>query len=275
MSILMHIEHIDGRPSGEYGENGWRMIERIARLTSVPGLGYQLMKNALAYNQLPQIGDDHPSLANMKLVSYRPEIIGKDAVDVTLIYERRSSYPSITVNSTVTTVESIRDESGNLFYTTYDGKKQGGTVTIPGNVATIVVRRREKGDPIDIAATYVGCYNTTAWKIGNRDIPSTARDWKCTGYTGTSTDGIWFDCEISFERQVQSFADGTDVSTFDQEYFYRDPSTGALPDGVIDGTSEVQVLAIKTWTANPTTNFNNIVDFIDFDGDDGYVDNTK
>lgn len=275
MAATIHLEYIEGRPGGNYDEKGWLQIERAVRISGVPGTGTQLLKNSVSPrlsvtgNRLPQVGDEHPELANMRLIRYEPRIIGKNEVDVTLVYERQNEFPSISVGSTIGTVEVKRGPDGKLFTVEFNGKEQGGTIAIPSNLMFITVKRRERGDPIDKADKYVGNYNNAAWKIGNRIIPGGARTWKCTEYSGESTDGINFDVVISFERAPQIVTSTWGRETYDKEYYYKDPETGEVPGAVsATGGETAHPLAVKTWSANPTSDFNEIVGHIDFDGSD-------
>lgn len=262
-TIVMHIEFLDGRPNGKEDERGWSELERVARITGVEGTGYEKMVNALKYKLLPKIGDEHPNVKNLLCTQREPSVIDLGAVDVRLVYERRNDFPSITVGTAMITVETDVDSSGNDLVVEYDGEKQDGVVTIPASVTTIDVHRREEGDPIDKSIKYVGTFNSGEWKIGRRQIGTLARTWQCTGYTGTSVDGKWFDCDISFRRAPHTGRYG-DNYTYDQNYQYTDPATGKLPTGVIDGSAAVKALAKKTWTAYPLTDFNEIIGSMDF-----------
>lgn len=265
MTATLHIDHLEGKPNGVTDERGWITLERVFRVTGLTGVGYQLMHNALKVRGLPHIRDEHPQLKNMLVVNHKPQIVDIDKVDVTVVYERRNDFPSIAIGATARMVDTDRDSSGNRLSVVWDGDTQYPTVPIPANVTTIDITRREKGDPYERSAMYVGTYNNGEWKIGQKLIATDAqaRFWRCTEYSGVSTDGIWFDVSIGFEK-APSTGRGTDTFTFDQRYGYQDSRTGGLPSGFAAASAGDQAAAEKTWTAEPVTDFNTIVGELDF-----------
>ena len=85
----LHLDIVGGNPRSEEDEEGWVSTERIARVTEVTGTGYQQHQRALVVSGLPQIGDEHPHIADMFLTRRSPSTIEDGTVEIRLRYERR------------------------------------------------------------------------------------------------------------------------------------------------------------------------------------------
>ena len=257
MSTL-HLDHIKGSPQSEMDSEGWVYVERCARVTDVGGIGTKKHLNALKVSGMPSIGDEHPSIAVMKVTRFRFETIDDTTVDVYPVYERRddTDYLQIDGDAYTMPVETNRNPDGSLIELEFGGKKQSGTITIDLQGLRYTVQRRETVEPDNLAARFVGTYNSGAWNMGGQPMAATPGMWKCSSYTWTSSDNqeTW-DSTIVFEMAPWR-PDGT--ATWAQEVTYLDSETGRIPDGVIDGSDMVKGKAIKSIAAGPLVDFNGL-----------------
>lgn len=246
----LHMDYL-GRTRGEKDEKGWVMIERIARVTDLPGMGYHLLNYALRVYGLPAIGDLHPAVADMYVVRLLPEEISKGAAEIRIEYRRRDEednpdYGEMSVSTSLIQRDTNKDINGDLLEVEFEDKKQGGTVTIDLPITTMVYRRRSDNRTGGIAEDMVGDLNSGPWNLRPNAVKW---EWKFSYFDRNSIDGgQTYDETYTFERAAKR-PDGT--RTWDVEIVYIDPETGRIPDGVIDGDADVKAKAIKTVTVSP------------------------
>ena len=243
---VLHLDYIDGRPQSERDEEGWVWSERIARVTAVSGTGYQQHRNALRVFGMPQIGDEHPFIADLELTNHTPSTVDDEVVEVRLRYTRRDEegnkeYARIDVGTSVSQDETNIDAAtGDAIKVTKQGstaprtaeEEQGGVVPIFVPKSSIVYRRRELGSPGAKSRLYVGKVNSGSFSL---DPTAEVGNWLCTGITGPSIDGgKTYDVVYSFEY---------DANQWVARAFWIDPSTGKpSPDATeFDGWEDFQI----------------------------------
>lgn len=242
------LDYVDFRPAGEVDEKGWLTIERGARVTNVSGTGTQKLKNALRHVQIPDIGDEHPTIAGMRVTKYSPSLSADsaDTVDVRIIYERKGEYDDpdytdVEVGSSVTQADTNKDHTGTLLTATYTPTGGGPTVTssptLPKYIpqTTVTYSRTESSGPLTKSKNYVGKMNSGAWAGG------AAKTWLCTGIVGRSSDGgrTW---RVTYTFEYKS-------DTWDGEWFYF-AEDGHVPSDVNISTGNGYLLAQIYQTAN-------------------------
>ncbi len=266
MSVL-HFDIKDGRPRGEQDEKGWRVIERVHRVTGIESTGYQKLSEALLVEDLESIGDEHPQIGDMFAIRRSPAAIDDSTVDITVTYERKAeagyrkiikisaredldnpAYADIEVGTVARQAQTNREFDGKLITVEYDGKTQSGTVTTDVGITTIVYKRTESEMPLDKSAAYAGRINSQVWALRPLDGKYT---WKCGAITGRSPDGgqTW-EVIYRFEYNPDTWDD--------QEVVYTDPSTGKTPDGLLNGSAAVKDLGMYYPFVNDQIDFNGL-----------------
>jgi hypothetical protein len=226
------LDPADGRTRGEQDSEGWKSIERIARVVDISGGGSTLLANALAVAGMPAVGNRHPTLKNLFLTRRSPMDNGDGSVDVTLTYERTgedeaddpsSESASIEISSSVVEVETNKNASGALLVATYEDEQGNETIwhpTVPKRVplTTIVYSRKENGSPGNKSRQYSGKVNSGPWSLAY----DPAKTWLCTGINGTRIKDNLYNVTYTFEYKE---------NTWDHEVYYHDES-GKVPDNV-------------------------------------------
>lgn len=245
---VLHLDIVGGKPKSERDEEGWVFSERIARVTGVPGTGYQQHQLALRIFGLPQVGDEHPFIADLFLTRHSPSTIEDKTVEIRLRYERRDEqdspeYARIDIGTSAHQDETDfrYDDAGNKIGIKVFKKdssaprtaeeEQGGVVPILAPKSTIVYRRRELGSPGAKSKEYGGKVNSGTWSL---DTTAVAGNWLCTGINGSSVDGgKTYDVVYTFEYDARFWI---------ERAFWIDPKTGkpnpdsAEGDGFLDCT---------------------------------------
>lgn len=201
-----HIDIIDGSRARKNRE-GWQEVERIATVTGLTSTGQDQFDDALSASGMPSMGAAHPSLTGLYLDEANLSALGPGKVQASLIYRRiqLTDYPlggipigeaatMLEVGTTVQQVESNIDSDGlstTLTYTGNDkppGDPQEQVARFPRMVpqTTLIVKRREVGNPLSKSKLYVGKINRLPWAADPDALPYS---WLCTGIIGTSSDG--------------------------------------------------------------------------------------
>ncbi len=232
----LNLDFVAGKPKSEQDEEGWVFTERIARVTGVPGTGYQQHQLALRIFGMPQIGDEHPYIADMLLTRRLPSTVEDGTVDVRLRYDRRDEednpeYARIDIGTSAHQDETNVDSDGTVMEVFKPGSTaprtleevQGGVVPIMVPKSTIVYRRRELGSPGEKSKEYVGKTCAGPWSLDD----ATISQWLCTGITGTSIDGgKTYDVTYTFEF---------DENQWFVRVYWIDPDTGKPRSDATEG----------------------------------------
>ncbi len=232
----LHLDFVAGKPRSERDEEGWVFTERIARVTGVPGTGYQQHQLALRVFGMPQIGDEHPFIADMLLTRHIPATIEDGTVEVRLRYDRRDEednpeYARIDIGTSANQEETNIDSDGTVMKVFKVGstaprtkeEQQGGTVSKQVPKSTIVYRRRELGSPGEKSKEFVGKTSAGPWSLDQ----GTISQWLCTGITGTSIDGgKTYDVTYTFEF---------DINQWFARVYWIDPTTGKADSDSTEG----------------------------------------
>jgi len=258
-------DFVKGRISGTEDEKGWSRITRSHLVHHLTSTGTAKLDDALAVEGMDEIGDEHPDIANMYVVSRDPESVALDAVEVRIQYERRDpvypgadddesgagnpDYFEISDDTRIVTVETTKDHNGNRIIVEYDGKKQYGRVTRHVPTRSVVIRGRVGSAKRDYIAGYTGFYNQANFTIGHKTFTDGARTWRVESFVSISRDGgltYDFTCEL-LRAPLMPWGQ----ISYDEEAIYVDPETGHPPDGLINGNAVVQALGIVPILAMP------------------------
>lgn len=247
----LKADFTDFQPRGEEDQKGWLRLERGMRVTGVAGMGTQKLKQALMQLGMPAIGDEHPSIADLYVVSRIPESRDNTTVDVRIVYERRdddeapADYADIEIGSVLSEDQVDQDRNGNYLYTTgTDSVKQGHWVRKDSSQSSIRISRTERGSPGEKSRLFVGKVNSGVWRF---DPVAAARSWKCVAIVGNSRDGgaIY---RVNYEFQY-------DADLWNEIVHHRDPTTGGPLN--LDGlTSGQKAAARKLYEVNDEIDFN-------------------
>lgn len=248
--MIVTLNLLDGHEA-EKTEKGWEFtvpafVDDVEDSGITPEAKLIEATNAVIA-QVGDIGADHPSEPDSKIVAFRPRAVSSDQVQVGIVYRKaRFSLPLnqslIEVGASLSEDETTKDADGNPFsveYTypaNYPGDKAGQTWGDVGDAVqklvpsmTIVVTRREAASPGDTAKQFVGKVNDGPWSL---DSTANARQWLCTSITGRSEDGgLTYTVVYQFERR----------ETWDLGIYFINPDTGKPPADLVDGVGIKQV----------------------------------
>ena len=227
MSTIANL--IDG---GKISESADGYTHTVAYfLCAVPGDGQRQLWNALQDASIPRIGDPHPVVPGIVVTDRSGEPIDDGQIRVEVNYapgngtntpafdlNASGSRPegTIAISSTATSEQTNFDKYGAPLKTTYTGKlvdddgnetdvknqEQVATIEVQRPQLLITFTRRERGSPLELAATVVGCINRE--DLGSIYAPQTLL---CTRIDATSDDnGATFNVTYEFQHKPDTWA---------------------------------------------------------------------
>lgn len=205
---------------------------------NLTGTTTERLADALAYAEVPKIGDTHPSFPLLRCQNLEATSVDSEIVEVVAKYETvglisaddsdpQNDKPVWEVGSTVADGETNMDADGRLLIVQYTEPGFVGpppqkeySPTVAKKIPHIFVRARrlESNTPLLNAQRFVG-------KVNSTDIQGfSSRTLLCTGITGTSNDsGKTWTVSYEFERAED---------TWDADLFFVDSETQQVPANV-------------------------------------------
>lgn len=245
--------------SGVTDAKGWKELTRTAIIQGLTGDGDARLDAALEVSGMPEIGDAHPHVSDLKLKEIRPEAATPSVVKVRLVYRRleptswenpqdNPDYMNIQVGTTVSQVQSNLDVDGNPITVSYtpSGESEvtvSSLVTKTESRSTIVIERRESSSPGDNSREYTNTVNIAGWR---HDPGAQPRTWKCVSIVGRSDDGG--------DTYLVTYTFEFKADMWDFDVVYIDSSTGRPPSNPAPSASN----GIETYQLYEMKNFNSL-----------------
>jgi len=240
---------------------------RYFAVDGLTGNGDAMLLNALRTAGIPQRGETHDAIPNIRVVSASAAYVPgfASAAIVTVNYESPNATehppstteaPQISTGSTVQTVETNRHlappgQVGPQIILTHtftdtdtDGNEterietQTGVISIDVPLTTLALSRLEPEDPESKSIDFTGTINQRDFRGDPQDV------WLCTGIEGTSTDGgLTYDVTYNFARNPD---------TWSASIVFIDPATSLPVENPVLGES------FRTLRVYPRTDFDQL-----------------
>lgn len=251
-------DYVEGKPGGADDEMGWARMERVHFVRGLVSTGYDKIKEALAVDDMDEIGDRHPSAAGLFAVSRQVKSEAQDTAEVTISYERRdpisiagggaedtADYYQISLETSLVSVTTNKDHNNAVIVLEWEGgEPQCGEVTYDVPTTAVKITGRTSWERAKNAKNYVGAYNFGAFTIAGMSFDDDSWTWRCESFDGSSRDG---GRTVDFTLVLlQAPLLPWGVRTWNHlQCVYIDPETGRLPAAII-GDPAKEALAIKS-----------------------------
>ena len=219
MATTLHIDILEG----DYVETtDGRKMTRQAIVEGLSGTASKRLKDALDAEDVPDVGDLHPTISGMRVIEKRAKSAGDTVVKITLTYSSKSVVgpggdpgdPGVPVYETGSVLQQLSvniDKNGSQITVknSHDANEHGEfvSVPIPSSSATVTIVQRGIS-PQQIADTYVGTVNKTEWNEGDSGF------WLCTEVRGSSNDGgLTWVMRYSFAKARDNILIGSSLKT--------------------------------------------------------------
>lgn len=215
-------------------------IVRVGRVTGLSASSDGILYAALADSDVPQHGEEHPTVTGIYALGRRADPIDQTSARVTITYKRlqggsitpsQDGVPVLTGGTGLQQTETAVDRSGDEIYVTVNGTNVGKNVSVMMPHSTLRFERVEfTNQPGGIARDYVGFVNESTWQSG------VAGTWMCVSITFDLIDNTTspFKYLMRYEFQYNPIGWQPIVVAID-------PTTGEVLNPLVDNVSKKTV----------------------------------